>query len=538
MSPVTSSAIATGGAIAILLVLPLAPRLLGGGSFPANPAGLVGIPVESLMIVLLLVIVPWRLPRRALAVVFGVLITAALVLAGIDRGFRSALGIPFTPLDWSQLGDAYGVVVDAVGAFLASLLLAVVVAVLVACAAGLAWAALHVARIVRDRRIGRALLAGAATVWLAAALIAPSRAGDPLAAAASFGSIGTAVSRTENVLAQQAAIARDVADDPFVDVPADRLLAGLRGKDVVIAFVESYGRVALEGEGIAPGVTGVLRAGDTALAADGYQTRSAWLTSPTFGGLSWFAHATLQTGVWTDTQSAYDQVVASDRLSLARAFGRAGWRTVSDVPSDTQRWDVGRSFYHYGTLLDATDVGYRGPTFGYARIPDQYTLQHFADTELAGPHAPVMAEIDLVSSHTPWAPLPQLVPEEQVGDGSIYDAQPARSESASAVWQNPRTVQRFYGQSIQYSLGALLSFLGEVQDPNLVVIVLGDHQPAPIVSGAHASHDVPISIITRDPAVPAAIADWEWTPSLDPGDAAPVWRMDAFRDRLLAAFSP
>ncbi len=202
------------------------------------------------------------------------------------------------------------------------------------------------------------------------------------------------------------------------------------------------------------------------------------------------------------------------------------------------RWDVGTSFYRYDTLLDATDVGYRGPAFGYARIPDQYTLRHFADTELTGPHAPVMAEIDLVSSHTPWAPLPQLVPEEQVGDGSIYDAQPARSESASTVWQSPRTVQRFYGRSVQYSLGALLSFLGEVQDPNLVVIVLGDHQPAPIVSGAHASHDVPISVISRDPAVLAAIADWGWTPSLSPGDAAPVWRMDAFRDRLLEAFSP
>jgi len=306
---------------------------------------------------------------------------------------------------------------------------------------------------------------------------------------------------------------------------------------VVIAFVESYGRVALEGSGIAGGVTDVLQAGNASLATEGYTARSAWLTSPTYGGLSWLAHGTLQTGVWTPTQPAYDRLVASDRLSLARAFGDAGWRTVSDVPSDTETWGVGSSFYGYDSLIDATDVGYRGPAFGYARIPDQFTFKHFADTELTGPHEPVMAEIDLVSSHTPWAPLPQLVPWAQIGDGSVYDPQPGQSRSAAAVWQSATTVQHFYGQSVQYSLGSLLSFLENVDDPNLVVIVLGDHQPAAIVSGAGASHDVPISIIARDPAVFTAIDGWGWTPGLQPGEGSPVWRMDAFRDRLLTAFS-
>jgi ATP-binding cassette subfamily B protein len=44
-------------------------------------------------------------------------------------------------------------------------------------------------------------------------------------------------------------------------------------------------------------------------------------------------------------------------------------------------------------------------------------------------------------------------------------------------------VQAAYGQSIQYSLGAMFSFLQNYDDPNLVVIALGDHQPATIVSG-------------------------------------------------------
>ncbi|MCE4025209.1 CDP-alcohol phosphatidyltransferase [Microbacterium sp. Au-Mic1] len=524
-------------AIAALVALPLAPGLLVTDRSSLGLTGLVGIPAESLLIVLLLLILPWRSVRRVLAGIFGVFVTAALALAAIDRGFRATVGTPFVLVDGPQLGSAYGVVVDAVGAFLAELLLVGLVCAMLACATLLAWAALRVADVVRRHAAGRVVTAGLAVVWLVAGVLAQASASVPLAAAASVGAVGATVSRTERVLAEQAAVASAIAVDPFAAVPPSRLLTGLRGKDVVFAFVESYGRVALEGPGIADGVTDVLRAGDASLTAEGYTARSAWLTSPTFGGLSWLAHGTLQTGVWTPTQPAYDQLVASDRLSLTRAFGAAGWRTVSDVPSDTEAWAIGSSFYRYDSLVDATGVGYRGPPFGYARIPDQFTLKHFADTELTGPHDPVMAEIDLVSSHTPWAPLPQLLPWERIGDGSAYDPQPGQSATAGTVWQSPKTVQRFYGQSVQYSLGSLLSFLENVDDPNLVVVVLGDHQPAAIVSGADASRDVPISIIARDPAVFAAIGGWGWTRGLHPGENSPVWRMDAFRNRLLTAFS-
>ena len=78
---------------------------------------------------------------------------------------------------------------------------------------------------------------------------------------------------------------------------------------------------------------------------------------------------------------------------------------------------------------------------------------------------------------------------------------PPRAQSTSTVWADPKRVQAAYGQSIQYSLGAMFSFLQNYDDPNLVVIALGDHQPATIVSGEGASHEVPISIISKDPAV-------------------------------------
>ena len=81
--------------------------------------------------------------------------------------------------------------------------------------------------------------------------------------------------------------------------PQQGLLAGLQGKDVLVVFVESYGRVALEDPAF-PGVTAALDRATTGLGAAGFSGRSAYLTSPTFGGLSWLAHSTLQTGLPMD----------------------------------------------------------------------------------------------------------------------------------------------------------------------------------------------------------------------------------------------
>jgi hypothetical protein len=149
-----------------------------------------------------------------------------------------------------------------------------------------------------------------------------------------------------------------------------------------------------------------------------------------------------------------------------------------------------------------------------------------------------MAEIDLVSSHTPLAPLPKMVPWDDVGDGSVYDPMPSQGENPTLVWRDANQVKAAYGQSIEYSLTALTSFIETVHDDNLVVIMLGDHQPATVVSGENATHNVPISIIAHDPSVIDRIASWGWQDGLLPSPQAPLWRMDTFRDRFLTAFGP
>ncbi len=521
-------------AVVLLVVIPLLPGAIAGGS----PFGLVRLPIESIVAILVLAVLPLRPARIGVAIVFGLVVVGALVLAGLDAAFEYALDIHFDPTDWPEVNDGYGVVQDSIGSTAAVLVLIVVALVAVVTTVVLAWAALRVDGAIRRRRRRGAITVAAVTAaWVVLALAgAQLVAGEPFAASATVGAIGSATSRAQTSLRAQAGLASKARSDPYSKIPSTDLLTSLRGKDVIIAFVESYGQVAVQGTSYSSGVDTVLKQGQAQLTTAGYTSQSAWLTSPTFGGLSWLAHSTLQSGVWVNTAPIYSTLIRSDRFTLSDAFRDAGWRTVSDVPSDTKPWTFGTSFYHYQTLYNATNVGYQGPKFGYAQIPDQYTWQYFAEHELAGPHQPVMAEIDLVSSHTPWAPLPTMVPPAQVGNGSIYDPQPAEGDSAESVWKDPKLVQQAYGQSIQYSLSAMFSFLQASDDPNLVVIELGDHQPATIVSGTGADHEVPISIISKDPSVFRAISGWHWVDGLAPSPGAPLWPMDAFRNRFLSAF--
>jgi hypothetical protein len=321
-----------------------------------------------------------------------------------------------------------------------------------------------------------------------------------------------------------------IRHDRYGATPGNQLLTGLRGKDVLLVFVESYGRLAVEGSSFSPGIDDLLDTGSRQLAAAGFSSRSGWLTSAVFGGGSWMAHATLQSGAWVNSPGRYDELVAGNRLTLTKAFARAGWRTVADMPSNTRAWSEGYSFYRYDKIYDRRNVGYRGPRYAYASMPDQYVLLALHRLELAKPHRrPLFAEVDLVSSHTPWTRLPPLIDWSRVGDGSIFHRLPVDRIGLSDTQQG-------YARSITYTLRALFSFVERYGRKNLVLVVLGDHQPSRVASGYRPGHDVPISVIAHDPAVTSRIAGWGWVNGMRPDPTAPVWPMSDFRNRFLSAF--
>jgi hypothetical protein len=505
-----------------------------------HPVDFVRLPLEGLMLVVVSVVLPLR-PRRIVAAASGFVLGLLVILKILDIGFYEGLDRPFNVLlDWTNFTPAIGVLRDSVGTRWVHIIVASVLVGSVTTVVLVTLSAVRVADAVARHRSPAARLTGSAAVaWIAcAASAAQLVSGSPLASASDFALGAGEVVSVHDTLHDEQIFARSlVARDAARRIPARNLLSGLRGKDVIFAFVESYGEVAVQGTSYSDGVDGVLRAGTASLAAAGFGARSAFLTSPTFGGISWLAHSTLQSGLWIDSQQRYDELMSSHRFTLSDAFDRAGWRTVSDIPSDAGAWPQGRTFYHYGSLYNASNVGYHGPRFSYARIPDQWSMQAFRRLELTPHHAPLMTEIDLVSSHTPWTPLPHMLPWRSLGNGSVYRGMPRAGQPPSVVWRSAARVQEMYGRSIQYSIRSLVSFVTRSRDRNLVLVMLGDHQPATIVSGENASHDVPISIVARDPSVLHRISSWGWQSGLLPRPDAPDWPMSAFRNKFLTAFS-
>ena len=105
-----------------------------------------------------------------------------------------------------------------------------------------------------------------------------------------------------------------------------------------------------------------------------------------------------------------------------------------------------------------------------------------------------------------------MVDWNAVGDGSVFDRHARAGAVRRTCWRDPDKIEAAYGQSIQYSMSALISFVQTFHDDNLVWSSLGDHQPAAVVSGPDASHDVPITIIAHDPEVMNRIDSWGWQP--------------------------
>jgi phosphatidylglycerophosphate synthase len=530
--------IATGFSILALLVVwaaLVAPDQLNR----LTPSAFLRVPLEGLAVVALALVLPTA-PRRVLACILGPLLGLLVIVKLLDMGFFEAFDRPFNPIaDGSYTGIGIETMRDSIGRTEANLVVAgaAVLAIGLLVVTTLALLRLTGAA-ASHRRLSLPTIATLGLVWgICWVFGVQAVSGAPIASTSAAGLVVREVRAVQAGLDDHAVFADEIRHDSFRSTPTRQLLAGLRGKDVLLVFVESYGQVAVENSSIAAQDDRSLAKQTRQLQASGFSARSGWLASSTFGGLSWLAHSTLQSGLWVDNQLRYDQLVATKRLTLTDAFHRAGWRTVADVPSNDRTWPEGTTFYHYDKLYDRRDVGYKGPKYSYASMPDEYVFAAFQRLELSKrKRPPLFAEIDLVSSHTPWNRIPRMIPWNKVGDGSIFRHQPVGTLTRSELFGDHSTVRAAYGESIRYSMNALVAFVQHSHDKKLVLVVLGDHQPAKVVSGETPTHNVPISVIAHDPKVLQRISGWGWSDGLRPSAHAPLWPMSDFRDRFLSAF--
>jgi hypothetical protein len=454
--------------------------------------------------VLLLVLVVWTSfvrPLGATARLVLTLVVLAFLLGRYAEVTAPALyGRPVN-LYWDaqHLPKVAAMLAEVGPWWLVALLVVAMSALLAALIAAVAWCVRAVARAL-NARTGRRALGALASLLVALYALGywldwPVRHKYSLPVTATF------LQQARYVLA--ASTADENRDLTGLPLPQSDLRK-LAGDDVLLLFLESYGAVTYDEPVIARAVSPARDELAHAAAETGRHVVSAYASSPTFGGGSWLAHASFMSGVEVRDTGDYMQLLTQDRETWPKLFRAAGYRTIAAMPGLKSAWPEG-AFYGFDQIYDELALGYRGPEFGWWRIPDQFSLARIAELETrSNSHAPLLIFMPTVNTHIPFLPVPPYQADwRRVLDTEPYP--PEDVEASLATMPDWQALGGPFADSFVYTFTYLAGYVRDRPAADETVIVIGDHQPAASVAGVGARWDVPVHVVTRRADVAAAL---------------------------------
>src|SRR5262249_48880241 len=262
----------------------------------------------------------------------------------------------------------------------------------------------------------------------------------------------------------------------------------------------------------------------------GRDMASAFVESTTFGGESWLAHISLLSGTEVRDQNTNVRLMAQNRDTLAKAFKRHGYRTVTIMPGLKHGWPEG-AFYGFDQIYGATELDYRGWPFGWWYVTDQYAIAKVDAQEIEPKdRKPVFLFFPTISSHAPFTPAPPYQPDwVRARAAHPYDQVDARRASMDQPdWLN---LSPGYVKALDYVYRTFGGYLKMRKGRDLVMIMIGDHQPPALVTGNRASWDVPIHVIASRPALLDRLESVGFSRGLTPQHPA-LARMDTLLGTL------
>jgi len=492
-----------------------------------------GISGELAVLVLFLVATQWRrerISRRALTVL-AILWVALVVGRYVDVTMRSLFGrSPSLYWDLQFVPDvsAMFAVVASVwwSVFVVVGLLAIpIVAFLIA-----RWSLSRLAEATRHR-VGGPLLSTLA-VAVCALWIAQSSGSEVL----------TNVRVTEPAAVVYADQIREIAVETsgigLVPLPDSPPMASdfsrVRGADVLLIFLESYGIASWERPEIAQGLVDVRARFEADVRDTGRSIASAFVESTTFGGESWLSHLSLLSGVEVRDERTTLRLMTENRDTLVKAFGRAGYRTVAVMPGLLSPWPEG-AFYGYDEVYNHEWLNYGGPPFGWWDVNDQFALGRFDEVEIEPrDRRPVFMVLPTITTHAPFTPAPPYQPDWK----RLLSANPYDDDEVNRAWEDQpdwTNLAPSYVKAMAYAYDMVGGYLRHRADRDLVVVLVGDHQPPALVSGEGAAWTVPVHVISSRPTLMERLASHEFVSGLRPA-AKVVTRMDGLLTVLLDAF--
>lgn len=357
----------------------------------------------------------------------------------------------------------------------------------------------------------------------------PRVAADMVASARLYGQVQSQIAARE-----------DLRDRALVDRP-----------DVRLYVIESYGDILLE-----PPVDEVhrplLEELGASLTEQGWSIASGRALSPTHGGRSWLADATVLTGIEVDRQATFGHVTARGRTipSMPSFFAERGYATVLVRPKDRARPGVVLvNHFGFATTVFHDALAYTGPAVGWGHIPDQYTVDVTERTVIDGLKPPVFAFFHLATAHYPWGDPPEVLDDARAwqtakGDRDLIqrDRKPwfALGMELARYKSERRPLKDKYGADlanfqalVAYDLEVLARAFPAPERPTLMVWY-GDHQPPFLADGETA--DTVLHVLASDPRWLRPFLAEGFLPGMDPGPrgATTLHHRDLF-DRITTA---
>jgi hypothetical protein len=227
-------------------------------------------------------------------------------------------------------------------------------------------------------------------------------------------------------------------------------------------------------------------------------------------------------------------MLRSGRSTLFHDARAAGFRTVALMPALRMTWPDGE-YFGFDTIYQSGDLDYRGEPFNWILVPDQYALAALDRLERTNPSANLFVQAALSSSHAPFVPVPDLLPWDMLGDGTVFNEFALSGDSPQVVWADADRVREQFRLAVDYSLQTVFDYIALHANRDQLVVVLGDHEPARFIAGVEG-FDVAAHVI-GPPDLIEQINDWRFTPGLVPDASVPAWPMSEFRARFTEAFS-
>ena len=309
----------------------------------------------------------------------------------------------------------------------------------------------------------------------------------------------------------------------------------LHAADVYLFFVESYGYTIFSDARHFPKIKSDLLALEKKLKDQGFGIVSNFFNSPTFGGSSWLAHASLASGINLNDQMRYNLLIASQVKALPRWLNDAGYYTVLAMPDTQWPWPEGE-FYGYRKRYYAWNFDYRGPMYGWSTMPDQYALDFILRREMTMPGRPLFIEFILGSSHAPFHRQPPYLTDwSRVGDGAVYNE--LEAVTFPIVWPDLTNASEGYVCAIRYDLTVLTDFISQFVKDGALIIILGDHQPNVQLTGPNQLWSVPVHVISRGDDFLKPFQNRGFLPGLIPTQPPPHPGMESFLFDFLEDFS-